>query len=94
MTYKDWHISQKDPNIHLYRILAANWLKDLHEISQSFLLLLGQLTEGITYSGTYLEHPMLLLNTFWSSNLTKKTHAYQHPFFVWSFPLLKYNTFY
>ena len=29
MTYNDWHNSQKDPNIHLYRILAKNWLKDL-----------------------------------------------------------------
>ena len=40
MTYKKWHNSQKDPNIHLYRILAADWLKDLHEISQSYRLLL------------------------------------------------------
>ena len=39
MTYKKWHTSQKDLNIHLYRTLAANWLKDLHEISQSFLRL-------------------------------------------------------
>ena len=49
-TYKDWHNSRKDPIIHLYRILAANWLKDLHEISQSFLLLLDGLTEAITHS--------------------------------------------
>ena len=32
LTYKESHDFQKDPNIHLYRILAANWLKDLHEI--------------------------------------------------------------
>ena len=41
MTYKNRHTFQKVPNIHLYRILATNWLKDLHEISQSFLLLLN-----------------------------------------------------
>ena len=40
MTYKDWHNSQKDANIHLYRILAANWFNDLHEISHPFLLVL------------------------------------------------------
>ena len=54
MTYKNWHDSQKDPNIHLYRILAANWLKDLHEISQSFLLLVDQLREAITHAETNL----------------------------------------
>ena len=64
ITYKDWHSSQKDPNIHLYRILAANWLKDLYEISQSFLLLPDQLTEAITHAATNLWHPMLLPDTF------------------------------
>ena len=64
MTYKKWHDSQKDPNIHLYRILAENWLKDLHAISKSFLLLLDQLTEAITHAATNLWHPMLLPDTF------------------------------
>ena len=30
----------------------------------------------------------------WTSYLTKKTHTFQHPLFLWSFPLLKYNNFY
>ena len=30
----------------------------------------------------------------WTSNLTKKTHTFQHPFFLWSFPFFKYNTSY
>ena len=62
-TYKDWHSSQKDPNVHLYRIWAENWLKDLHEISQSFLLLFDQLTEAITHAATNLWHSMLLPDT-------------------------------
>ena len=64
MNYKNWHNSRKDPNIHLYRILAANWLEDLHEISQSFPFLLDQLTEAITHAATNLWHPMLLPYTF------------------------------
>ena len=54
ITCKNWDDSQKCPNIHIYRILAANWLKDLHAISQSFLLLLDQLTEAITHAATNL----------------------------------------
>ena len=64
MTYKDWPHSQTDPNIHLYRILAANCLNDLHAISQSLLFLLDQLTEAITHAATNLWHPMLLSDTF------------------------------
>ena len=64
MTYKNWHNSQKYPNIHVYRILAANWLKCMHEISQSFLLLLDQLTEAITHAATNSWHPLLLCDTF------------------------------
>ena len=64
MTYKNWHNSQKNPNIHLYLILAANWLKDLHKISQTFILLLDQLTEAITHAATILWHLMLLPDTF------------------------------
>ena len=63
-TCKDSHNSQKDPNIHLYRILAANRLKDLHEISQSFLFLFDQLTEDISHAATNLWYPMLLPDTF------------------------------
>ena len=64
ITYKDWQISQIYSNIHVYRKLAANWLKDLHEISQSFLLFLEQLTQAITHAATNLWHPMLLPDTF------------------------------
>ena len=52
--YKDWHKSQIDPNFHIYRILAANWLIDLHEISQPFLSLLAQHTEAVTHAATNL----------------------------------------
>ena len=62
--YKDWHKSQIYPNLHIYRILAANWLMDLHEISRSFLSLLTQLTEAMTHAATNLWHPMLLPDTF------------------------------
>ena len=63
ITYKDWQNSQEDRNIHLYRILAANWLEHLHEISQFYILLLIQLTEAITHAATNLLHPMLLPDT-------------------------------
>ena len=36
----------------------------------------------------------LIFLKFIKSNLTKKTHTLQHPFFLCSLPLLKYNTFY
>ena len=62
--YKNWHKSQIYPNLHIYRILAANLLMDLHEISRSFLSLQTQLTETITHAATYLWHPMLLPDTF------------------------------
>ena len=72
MTYKNWYNSQKYPIIHLYRILAANWLKDLHEISQPFLLLLDQLTEAIIHAATNLWHPMLLPDTFLDFKFNKE----------------------
>ena len=62
--YKDWHKSEIYPNLHIYTILTANWLMDLHEISRSFLSLLTQLTEAITHAATNLWHSMLLPDTF------------------------------
>ena len=50
MTHKDGHNSLEYPNIHLYRILAANWLKCVEEISQPFLSILNQFTEAITHA--------------------------------------------
>ena len=61
---KAWHKPQINPNLQIYRILATNWLMDLHEISRSFLSLLTQLTEAITHAATNLWIPMLLPDTF------------------------------
>ena len=93
MTYKKWHNSQKDPNIQLYRILAANWFKDLHAISQSFLLLLDQLTEAITHAATNLWHPMLLPDTFLDFKFNKENPDLSTSLFSMVLPFSKIKYF-
>ena len=93
MSYKNGHNSQKYRNIHLYRILAENWLKDLHEISQSFLLLFDQLTEAITHAATNLWHPMLLPDTFLGSKSNKEDPYLSTSLFSMVLPLAEVQYF-
>ena len=94
-TYKNWHNSQKNPNIHLCRILTANWFKNMHEISQSFLLLLDQLTEAITHAETNSWHTMLLPDTFLYLKSNKEdSHLSTSPFsMVLPFSKIQYFLF-
>ena len=93
--YKDWHKSQIYPNLHIYRILAANWLMDLHEIFRSFLSLLTQLTEAIIHAATNLWHPMLLPDTFLDSKSNKEDPHLPTSFFSMDiqFSKIRYFTF-
>ena len=93
MTYKDWHNSQNYRNIHLYPILAANWLRDLHEITQSFLVLFDQLTETITQAATKLWHPMLLPDTFLDFKCNKEDPYLSTSFFSMVLPFAKIQYF-
>ena len=73
VTYEDWHNSQKDPNIHLYRILAANLLKKtcmkfLNLFFHSLINLQKLLSLPQLIYGTLCYFPI----SFWTSNLTKK----------------------
>ena len=93
MTYKNWHNPEKYPNIHLYRILAENWLKDLHEISQSFFLLLDQLAEAITQAATNLWHPMLFPDTFLDFKSNKEYQFLSMSRFTMVLPFAKIQYF-
>ena len=62
--YKDWNKIQIYPNVHIHSILAAKWLMDLHEISQSFLSLSHNLQKPLPNTATNLWHTVLLPNTF------------------------------
>ena len=74
-------------------MLAANWLKDLHEISQSFILLLDQLTEAITHAATNLWHPMLLPDTFLDFKSNKENPHLSTSLFSMVLPFSKIQYF-
>ena len=74
-------------------MLAANWLKDLHEISQSFLLLLDQLTDAITHAATNLCHPTLLPDTFLDFKSNKENPHLSTSLFSMVLPFYKIQYF-
>ena len=68
-------------------------LKDLHEISQSFLLLLDQLTEAIMHAATNLWHPMLLPDTFLDFKYNKEKPNLSTSLFSMVLPFSKIQYF-
>ena len=93
MMYKYWHKSQINPNFHIYGILAANWLMDLHQISQSFLSLFAQLTEPISHAITNIWHPMLLSDTFLDFKSNKEDANLPRSLFSMFIPFSKIRYF-
>ena len=91
--YKDWHKSQINPNFYIYKILAANWLVDLHEISKSFLSLPAQLTEAITHAVSNLWHPMMLPDTFLNFKSNKEDSHFPTSLFSMIIPFSKIRYF-
>ena len=87
--YKDCHKSRINPNFHIHRILATNWLMELHEISKSFLSLPAQLTEAITHAASNLWHPMLLPDTFLDFKSNKEDPYLTTSLFSMVIPFLK-----